>query len=68
MVEVVSPDTFQLDELIRKGLAAKNDPRTVVTDPHATYFDAQLQETTLLPGPDAHIAETRFTDWLAQQS
>ncbi|MET7860333.1 SDR family oxidoreductase [Streptomyces sp. NPDC005318] len=67
VVEVAGPDTFQLDELIRKGLAAKNDPRTVVTDPHAPYFDAVLQETTLLPGSGANIAETRFTDWLAQQ-
>ncbi|MFJ2374568.1 SDR family oxidoreductase [Streptomyces sp. NPDC087769] len=68
LVEVAGPDTFQLDELIRKGLTAKNDPRTVVTDPHATYFGATLQETTLLPGPDAHIADTRFADWLAQQA
>ncbi|MFF8642720.1 SDR family oxidoreductase [Streptomyces sp. NPDC015345] len=67
VVEVAGPETFQLDELVRKGLAAKNDPRTVVTDPHATYFGTELQETTLLPGPDAHIAETRFADWTAQQ-
>jgi uncharacterized protein YbjT (DUF2867 family) len=67
VVEVAGPDVFQLDELIGKGLAAKGDPRKVVTDVHAPYFGAELQETTLLPGPDAHIAETRFTDWLAQQ-
>ncbi|NUS81465.1 MAG: SDR family oxidoreductase [Streptomyces sp.] len=67
VVEVAGPDQFQLDELIRKGLAAKDDPRTVVTDPHALYFGTELQESTLLPGPDAHIAETRFADWLAQQ-
>ncbi|MGW1887010.1 SDR family oxidoreductase [Streptomyces sp. NPDC001970] len=67
VVEVAGPDTFQLDELIRKGLAAKNDPRTVVTDPHARYYGAELEETTLVPGPGAHLAETRFTDWLAQK-
>ncbi|WP_416982615.1 SDR family oxidoreductase [Streptomyces sp. T028] len=67
VVEVAGPDRFQLDELISKGLAAKNDPRTVVTDPHAPYSGAELEESTLLPGPDAHIAETRFADWLAQQ-
>ncbi|MFD8377273.1 SDR family oxidoreductase [Streptomyces sp. NPDC059679] len=67
VVEAAGPDQFQLDELIRKGLAAKNDPRTVVTDPHALYFGTELQETTLLPGPDAHIAGTRFADWLTQQ-
>ncbi|MEU9291776.1 SDR family oxidoreductase [Streptomyces sp. NPDC048275] len=67
VVEIAGPDVFQLDELIRKGLAAKNDPRTVVTDPHAKYSGAELQETTLVPGPDAHLAETRFADWVAQQ-
>ncbi|MFD9281817.1 SDR family oxidoreductase [Streptomyces mirabilis] len=67
VVEVAGPDAFQLDEFIRTGLAATNDPRAVVTDAHATYWGVQLEETTLLPGPGAHIAETRFTDWLAQQ-
>ncbi|MFD9007262.1 SDR family oxidoreductase [Streptomyces sp. NPDC059582] len=67
LVEVAGPEAFQLDELIRKGLAAKNDPRTVVADPHAPYFGAELEESTLLPGPDAHLGDTHFTDWLAQQ-
>ncbi|MCX4702724.1 SDR family oxidoreductase [Streptomyces sp. NBC_01373] len=67
VVEVAGPDEFQLDELIRKALTAKNDPRTVVTDPHAPYSGAQVKETTLLPGPDAQIAATKLTDWLAQQ-
>ncbi|MEV0040626.1 SDR family oxidoreductase [Streptomyces sp. NPDC050804] len=65
VVEVAGPDEFQLDQLVREGLAAENDPRTVVTDVHAPYFGTELKETTLLPGPDAHIAGTRFVDWLA---
>ncbi|XVV39122.1 SDR family oxidoreductase [Streptomyces sp. CA-100214] len=67
VTEVAGPEAFRLDELLRDTLAAQNDPRTVVTDPHAPYFGAELQETTLLPGPDAHIAETRYADWLARQ-
>ncbi|GAQ51377.1 SDR family oxidoreductase [Streptomyces acidiscabies] len=67
VVEVAGPDVFQLDELIATGLAAKGDPRKVVADTHAPYFGAELSEDTLLPGPDAHIGETRFTDWLSQQ-
>ncbi|MET8330111.1 SDR family oxidoreductase [Streptomyces sp. NPDC005181] len=67
VVEFAGPETFELEELIRMGLAAKNDPRKVLTDPQATYWGAALQEDTLLPGPDAHIAETKFADWLAQQ-
>ncbi|MEV5149474.1 SDR family oxidoreductase [Streptomyces sp. NPDC052727] len=67
VVEVAGPEAFELEDFIRMGLAAKNDPRKIVTDPKATYWGAELQETTLLPGPDAHIAETKFADWLAQQ-
>ncbi|GGJ38627.1 SDR family oxidoreductase [Streptomyces brasiliensis] len=67
VLEVGGPEAFQLEEFIRMGLAAKNDPRKIVTDPHARYWGAELEENTLLPGPGAHIAETRFADWLAQQ-
>ncbi|NGO14002.1 SDR family oxidoreductase [Streptomyces sp. HC44] len=67
VVEVAGPEAFELEEFIRMGLAAHNDPRKIVTDPQATYWGAELQENTLLPGPDAHIAETRFAEWLAQQ-
>src|SRR5687767_4846481 len=35
VVEVAGPESFRLDELIRKGLAAKQDPREVVPDPRA---------------------------------
>lgn len=67
VVEIAGPEVFQLDELIRRTLADANDPRTVVTDLKAPYSGAQLQETTLLPGPDAHIAETKLSDWMARQ-
>ncbi|MEU9546689.1 MULTISPECIES: SDR family oxidoreductase [Streptomyces] len=67
VVEVAGPDVFQLDELIRQILADKDDTRTVVTDPSAPYSGAELKETTLVPGPDAHITETRFSDWLGQK-
>ncbi|MFF9570089.1 SDR family oxidoreductase [Streptomyces sp. NPDC014685] len=67
VVEVAGPEAFRLDELLRENLAAQNDPREVVTDAGAPYFGARLQESTLLPGPDAHIADHRFADWFAQQ-
>ncbi|MEU8735408.1 SDR family oxidoreductase [Streptomyces tendae] len=67
VIEVAGPEAFRLDEVLRDTFAAQNDSRTVVTDPHPPYFGAELQETTLLPGPDAHIAQTRYADWLTQQ-
>jgi uncharacterized protein YbjT (DUF2867 family) len=66
IVEVAGPEQFRLDELIRRALSARHDPRDVITDPNARYFGARLGEQTLLPGDDASIAETRFEDWLDQ--
>ncbi len=66
VVEVAGPQQFRLDELIRRVLRERRDPREVITDPHARYFGAELDERTLLPGDDATPAETRFDDWLSQ--
>jgi uncharacterized protein YbjT (DUF2867 family) len=66
IVEVAGPQRFRLDELIRRYLSARHDPREVVTDPDARYFGALLGEQTLLPGDDAILARTPFKDWLGQ--
>jgi uncharacterized protein YbjT (DUF2867 family) len=62
-VEVAGPERFRMDEFFRDALAARHDPRAVVTDPHARYFGAELSEGTLVPGTDAILAETRYRDW-----
>jgi uncharacterized protein YbjT (DUF2867 family) len=67
IVEIAGPEQFRLDELIRDVLTARRDPREVATDPQARYFGINPTERTLLPGADARLAETRFSDWLEQQ-
>jgi uncharacterized protein YbjT (DUF2867 family) len=62
-VEVGGPERFRMDEFFRVALAARNDPREIVTDPHARYFGAELSEQTLVPGGGAILAETRYSDW-----
>ena len=66
VIEIAGPEEFPFDEFVRQGLKAKRDPRTVVADPTARYFGAQLQERSLLPTNAVHIGEIRFSDWLAQ--
>jgi uncharacterized protein YbjT (DUF2867 family) len=66
VIEIAGPEQFRLDELIRQGLEAKGDSRTVLADPEARYFGAKLQERTLLPTKAIHLGEIRFRDWLAQ--
>jgi uncharacterized protein YbjT (DUF2867 family) len=65
-VEIGGPEQFRLDELIRRGLAARRDPREVVADPHARYYGIEMKERTLVPEDDAKLGKIRFEDWLAQ--
>jgi uncharacterized protein YbjT (DUF2867 family) len=65
-VEVAGPQQFRFDELIRQELAARNDRREVVVDPHARYFGAELSERSLIPADDARLGEIRFQEWLHQ--
>ncbi len=67
-IEVGGPEQFRLDELIRRDLAARKDPREVITDPHARYYGIAVSETALLPGADARIGKTRFEDWLGKSA
>jgi uncharacterized protein YbjT (DUF2867 family) len=65
-VELAGPEAFRLDELARRFLSAKDDPRQVTADAHARYFGAELDDRSLTPGDAARIAPTRFEDWLGQ--
>jgi len=66
VVEIAGPERFRLDELIRQGLEARQDPREVVADPRSRYFGARLLEGTLVPASGARLGEIRFQEWLGQ--
>jgi uncharacterized protein YbjT (DUF2867 family) len=67
-VELAGPEAFRLNELARRFLSAKDDPRQVTADVHARYFGAELDDGSLTPGDDARIAPTRFEDWVSQST
>jgi uncharacterized protein YbjT (DUF2867 family) len=66
MVEIAGPEQFRVDELVQRRLAAIKDSRQVIADPNARYGGARISETTLLPGKDARLGETRFETWLTE--
>jgi uncharacterized protein YbjT (DUF2867 family) len=66
IVELAGPEAFRFDELARRVLSAKNDPRRVTADVRARYFGAELDERSLIPGDSPRIAPTRLEDWLSQ--
>ena len=51
-----------MDEFFRSALAMHDDPRTVVTDPHASYVGTEPGERAL-PGADAILGEIRYSNW-----
>ncbi|MFF7176995.1 NAD(P)H-binding protein [Streptomyces sp. NPDC008121] len=61
--DIAGPDVFRLDELGKLTLAARNDARTVVSDDTAGMF-AVVPEDVLIAGPGAHLAATRYEDWI----
>jgi uncharacterized protein YbjT (DUF2867 family) len=63
-VEIGGPEQFRLDELVRRYLAAFQDPREVISDPHGRYYGIQVSERSLVPDNGARLGEARFENWL----
>ncbi|MFE3519810.1 SDR family oxidoreductase [Streptomyces sp. NPDC059166] len=61
---IAGPEVFPLDELGRITLGARSDNRAVITDDTAGMF-AVVRGDVLTGGPDASLAPTRYSDWLA---
>jgi uncharacterized protein YbjT (DUF2867 family) len=68
VVEIAGPEAFSFEQFVRQGLTANGDPRTVVVDPKARYYGAELGERTLLPTNAVRLGETHLSDWLAQRA
>lgn len=68
MIEIAGPERVPLDELVRRFLRAKQDPRNVIADTHARYFGAELDDRSLTPLGKARIGATRFDDWLSNST
>ncbi|PAZ09499.1 LysR family transcriptional regulator [Streptomyces sp. SA15] len=62
---IAGPEVHGLDRLGEITLAAKPDGRTVVTDEAAGLF-AGMPDGVLVGDDTAHIASTRYEDWLKQ--
>lgn len=69
IVEVGGPEQFRMDELVRRFLGTRSDPREVITDPKARYWGIDgVGERTLLPGNNAKRGKINFEEWLESQA
>jgi uncharacterized protein YbjT (DUF2867 family) len=67
-VEIAGPERIAMDDFVRTGLAAKGDPRKIVTDASALYYGAVIDDHSIVPAGAVTVFETTFADWLSRQS
>jgi uncharacterized protein YbjT (DUF2867 family) len=65
-VEISGPEQFRLDELVRRTLQTRDDPRKVLADAQAPYFGISPSGRDLVPDAGAAPGETYFEDWVSQ--
>nr|WP_315597870.1 SDR family oxidoreductase [uncultured Cupriavidus sp.] len=64
MFDIAGPERYRMSDLVQRYLKATGDTRTVVADPTARYFGADLQEGTLVPEGEARLGRISFEEWL----
>jgi uncharacterized protein YbjT (DUF2867 family) len=65
-VELGGPEKMGIDAWARRLFAATGDERTVVSDPHARYYGAELKGGELTAGDGARIGAIGFDRWFAR--
>ncbi|HEV8331967.1 MAG TPA: SDR family oxidoreductase [Steroidobacteraceae bacterium] len=66
IVEVGGPERLRMNDLVQRVMQAKGDTREVITDEHARYFGAELDDQSLVAGPNARLGAKRFEEWLRE--
>jgi uncharacterized protein YbjT (DUF2867 family) len=67
IVEVGGPVRMPMSEFIRYYLTATDDSRELIEDPHALYFGAELNDTSLVTGENARLGKIKFEEWFSTQ-
>lgn len=68
MVEVAGPEAIGQDELVRRFYKAKGNPRSVISDPHARYFGAEIDDRSLVPSGTPRLSVTTLEQWLSRSA
>ncbi len=67
-VEIAGPEKIRQDELVRQFLSAAGDARRVITDVHARYYGLEVNDQSLVPGPNPRLGSTHFAEWLSRST
>src|ERR1700738_5245943 len=64
IVEIAGPERAPFNEIVARYLKAVGDPREVVSDPEARYFDGRVEERSLVPLGEARLGRIGLDEWL----
>jgi uncharacterized protein YbjT (DUF2867 family) len=67
MSEVGGPEKFKFDDWIRQYLELSGDMREVITDAHALYYGTELNDQSLIAGPNARLGKIKYDYWFSHQ-
>lgn len=67
-VEIAGPEQIRQDELVRQYLSATGDARKVITDVHVRYYGIEVNDQSLVPGPNPRLGSTHFAEWLSRST
>ena len=66
MIEVAGPDQIRQDDLVRQYFSATGDARKVVTNDKPLYFGIEVNDQSLVPGPNPRLGSVHFAEWLSK--
>jgi uncharacterized protein YbjT (DUF2867 family) len=65
--EVGGPEKLGFDNWIRHYLELMDDHREVITDVHARYYGAELNDQSLTAGANARLGKIKYDTWFSTQ-
>src|SRR5262249_45354448 len=67
-IEIAGPEQIRQDELVRRFLNATADARKVITDANAGYYGVEVNDQSLVPGPNPRLGSISFAEWLGRNT
>jgi uncharacterized protein YbjT (DUF2867 family) len=66
-LEVAGPEPIRVNAFARAYMDAQGDTREIVADPHASFFGAELDDTSLVPHEHPRLGKVTYADWLREE-
>src|SRR5262249_18012735 len=66
ILEIAGPERAPFNQFVARYLKVIGDPREVVRDSEARYFDGRVGDRTLVPLGEARLGRIGLDEWLSR--